>query len=204
MTDRLARLYTLLVSPFLTPLYAAAAMLFCRSAFTAYIPLTYRLAVMSSLAIFFAVLPLTVETYMRIKCKIPRGEAVTPRRLRWLYAIYAAISVIGLLSLRTAPLFALAIPLMKGTAALWLVTAAATVLNRKVSREMIFLGGMTLFLGIVAMSIGRQWVAVLCMFIMASGLASTASVRLGGSTLVSTGADYLTGMIVTAAALYIC
>lgn len=203
MIDRLTRLYALLTSPLLTPLYVAAAILFCPTAFSAFIPLTYRIAIFVSFAIIASLLPLTVETYLRVKCKIPRGGQIAPRRRRWLYISYAAMLLIAIFTLREAPLFSLVVPLMKGVATLWIVTAAAMTLRSATCRNMIFAGGMTLFLAILALSGAEQWIAILCAALLFSGLTATALVRLGRTTLAGAGIDYLLGMIAMTAALHL-
>lgn len=202
MTDRLARLCTLLINPLLTPLYVASALLFCPTAFSALIPLSYRLAIFAAFAIMATLLPLAVEIYLRAKCKIPRGGQIAAPHRRRLCVSYAAMLLIAVFTLRSAPLFSLVVPLMKGVAALWLVTAIAMTLRKTACRDMIFAGGMTAFLAILAMSGAEQWTTILCAALLISGMAATAVVRLGSTTLAGSGADYLAGVCTMLAGLY--
>ncbi len=203
MIDRMIRLYATLTNPLLTPLYVAAAMLFCPTTFSALIPLQYRIAIFASFAIIVSLLPFTVETYLRVKCKIPRGEQIAPRCRRWLYVSYAAMLLIAIFTLRTAPLFSLVVPLMKGVATLWIVTAAAMPLRSATCRDMIFAGGMTAFLAILALSGAVQWIVILCTALLLSALTATALVRLERTTLIGSGIDYLLGLAAMTAALHL-
>lgn len=202
MIDRLTRLYLLLTSPLLTTLYIAAALLFGPTTFSALVPLPYRLAVFSSLVIVVSLLPLTVETYLRIKCKIPRGEQLSPRRRRWLCLSYAVMLLVALFTLRAAPLFSLVVPLMKGVAALWIITAASMTLRKEACREMIFAGGMSAFAAILALAGAGVWTDVFCASLLVSGLTATAIAHLGRSSLVGTGIDYVLGAGAMIATLY--
>lgn len=202
MTYRLARLYTLLINPLLVPLYVAAAMLFCPTAFAAIVPLSYRLAVLAAFAIMAAILPLAVETYLRVKCRIPRGESVADRYRRWLCVSYAAMLLIAVFMLRAAPLFSIVVPLMKGVAALWIMTAVSMALRKTTCRDMIFAGGMTAFLAILAMSGAEMWTTMLCAALLVSGVGATAAVGLDRTTLAGSGVDYLLGAGAMLSGLY--
>lgn len=203
MNDRPIRLYAELTSPPLTPLYVAAALLFCPTTYSALIPLSYRTAVFISFMIAATLLPLTVETYLRIKYKIAAYDGRAHRNLRLLYAGYALLLLTAVFILRNAPLFSLVVPLMKGVASLWIVTAAAMTLRKTTCRDMIFAGGMTAFLAIPAAACTELWTTIFCTALLLSGLSATALAYLGRSRLVASGADYLLGIGTMLVTLYI-
>lgn len=203
MIDLLARLYALFINPLLTPLYVAAAVLFCPTTFSALVPMPYRLAVFAAFAVTAALLPLTVEVYLRIKHKIPRSEEIDAKYRRRLCILYAAVLLAAVFVLRTTPVFSLVVPLMKGVAALWIITAVAMTLRKTACREMIFLGGATAFLAILALTGAEQWTAILCAALLISGVAATAVVRLDRTSLAGSGIYYLAGIGTMLAGLYL-
>lgn len=202
MNDRPIRLYTKLTSPPLTSLYVAAALLFCPTTFSTLIPLSYRVAVFFSFMTIVTLLPLAAEAYLRVRHKI-LSEGETPvRALRMLYVGYAVMLLTAIFILRDAPLFSIVIPLIKGIASLWVVTAISMTLRKATCRDMIFAGGMTAFLAILALACNELWTVVFCAMLLVSGLSATALAHLGRSRLIVSGIDYLLGVGTMLATLY--